>query len=54
MIIDMHYIGIRNDKQYNGQKTNNIMAKRQTIYWPKDKQYNGQKTNNIMAKRQTI
>ena len=42
------------DKQYNGQMTDNTMAKGQTIQWPNDRQYNGQKTDNTMAKRQTI
>ena len=37
-------------KQYNGQSTNNIMAKGKQ---QKDKQYNGQRTNNIMAKVKT-
>ena len=42
------------NRQYNGQKTDNTMAKRQTIQWPKDRQYNDQKTDNTMTKRQTI
>ena len=42
------------DRQYNGQKTDNTMAKRQTIQWPKDRQYNGQTRDNTMAKRETI
>jgi hypothetical protein len=42
------------DKQYNDQKTDNTMIKRQAIQWPTDKQYNDQKTNNTMIKRQTI
>ena len=41
------------DRQHNGQKTDNTMAKRQTTQWPKDRQHNGQKTDNTMAKRQT-
>ena len=40
------------DKQYNGQSTNNIMAKGKTtkvqkIKWPKE---NDKRRNNIMAK----
>ena len=35
----------------NRRRTDNTMAKRQTIQWPKDRQYNGQKTDNTMAKR---
>ena len=42
------------DRQYNGQKTDNTMARRQTIQWPEDRQYNDQKTDNTMARRQTI
>ena len=38
----------------NRRRTDNTMAKRQTIQWPKDRQYNGQKTDNAMAKRQSI
>ena len=37
------------NKQNNGQKTDNTMAKRM-----KNRQCNGQKTDNTMAKRQTI
>jgi hypothetical protein len=45
---------VSKDRQYNDQKTDNTMAKRQTKQWPKDRQYNDQKTDNTMAKRQTI
>ena len=31
-----------------------IIAKRQTIQWPKDRQYNDKKTDNTMTKRQSI
>jgi len=41
------------DRQHNGQKTDNTVAKRQTTQWPKDRQHNGQKTDNTMAKKQT-
>jgi hypothetical protein len=41
------------DRQRNGQKTDNSMAKRQTTQGPKDRQLNGQKTDNSMAKTQT-
>ena len=43
----------KKNRQHNGQKTDNTMAKRQTTQWPKDRQHNGQKTDNTMAKRQT-
>jgi hypothetical protein len=48
----------------NRKKTDDTMAKRQTIQWPidrryngqkkKDRRYNGQKTDDTMAKRQTM
>jgi hypothetical protein len=38
-------------RQYNDQKTDNTMTKRQTIQLSKDRQYNGQKTDTTMAKR---
>ena len=43
----------KENRQHNGQKTDNTMTKRQTTQWPKDRQHNGQKTDNTMAKRQT-
>jgi hypothetical protein len=44
----------KKDKQCNGQKTGNAMAKRQAMQWPKDRQCNGQKTDNAIAKRQEM
>ena len=37
----------------DGQKTDYMMAKRQTTGWPKDRLHDGQKTDYRMAKRQT-
>ena len=41
------------DRQHNGQKTDNTLAKRQTTQWPKDRQHNGQKNKKKKDKQRS-
>jgi hypothetical protein len=40
-------IQLPKEKRYNGQKTNNTMAKSQMLQWTKHKRYNGQKNKRL-------